>query len=140
MNASNFYRRALATSLLVTGLVSTTAFAQSESVGGTLFQGKCAACHQAQGQGIDGAFPALSNNKLVQGDTMALAGVVLRGRGGMPSFQASLNDVEVASILTFIRSHWGNQADSVASAEIANLRLSVAAKENVDRAQSSTQY
>ncbi len=58
----------------------------------------------------------------------------------MPSFQASLNDVEVASILTFIRSHWGNQADSVASAEIANLRLSVAAKENVDRAQSSTQY
>jgi mono/diheme cytochrome c family protein len=55
--------------------------------GAALFKQNCAACHQPQGQGVPGAFPALTGNAFVQGDPKAVASVLLNGRGGMPNFR-----------------------------------------------------
>ncbi|WP_107875806.1 cytochrome c [Pseudoduganella sp. UC29_71] len=90
--------------------------------GKALFQKNCAACHQASGKGIPGAFPALAGNPLVQGPAPEVATVLLQGRGGMPDFSASLSDDEIAAVLSFARSTWGNQAPPLKGEEVSTLR------------------
>ncbi|MET0207850.1 MAG: cytochrome c, partial [Burkholderiaceae bacterium] len=70
--------------------------------GKTLFAKNCAACHQADGRGIPGAFPALAGNSFVQGPGKDVAGVVLNGRGGMPSFREELSRATIAQILSYV--------------------------------------
>jgi mono/diheme cytochrome c family protein len=77
--------------------------------GKALFAKTCAACHQASGLGIPGAFPALKGSRLVQGDANTLVTVVLKGRAGMPSFSATLNDDKLLLTLNYVRQAWGNQ-------------------------------
>ena len=97
-----------------------------EAVGGAdgkaLFMKNCAACHMATGKGIPGAFPALAGSKFVQGQGAEVATVLLKGRGGMPDFSGSLSDRDIASVLTFVRSNWGNHADGLNEAEVLALR------------------
>jgi len=100
---------------------------QAQAEGQALFQKNCAACHQARGEGIPGAFPALANNALVQGDPAPLATVLLKGRGGMPDFSASLSDADIAQVLSYVRASWGNRAGAVGDAEVAGLRASLRA-------------
>lgn len=137
MKASTLFMRALVASLCA--LVLAPGWAQSAKEGETLFQQKCAACHQAKGQGISGAFPALANSKFVQGDAPTLVLTVLRGRGGMPTFKDALNDSQMASVLTFIRSSWSNQAGPVDTPLVATARQSVSSKVNMDNDQSASQ-
>ena len=77
---------------------------------------------QPAGEGVPGAFPALAGNKLVQGDPKDAAWIVTHGRGGMPNFAEDLDDAQVASILTFLRSSWGNKGGPVAPADIKGVR------------------
>lgn len=90
--------------------------------GKALFQKNCAACHQASGKGIPGAFPALAGNPLVQGPVPEVAMVLLQGRGGMPDFSASLSDDEIADVLSFARAAWGNKAPPLKTEEVGTLR------------------
>lgn len=90
--------------------------------GKALFAGNCAACHQASGEGIPGAFPALAKNKFVVGDPKLVAATVLNGRGGMPAFRDSLKDDELGAILSFVRSSWGNKAAPIPAATFAAVR------------------
>ena len=90
--------------------------------GKALFMKNCAACHQATGKGIPGAFPALAGNKFVQGKGADVATVLLKGRGGMPDFSDSLSDQEIATVLSFVRSNWGNQASPLSEPEVLALR------------------
>ncbi|GJJ05640.1 cytochrome c [Duganella rhizosphaerae] len=90
--------------------------------GKALFMKNCAACHQASGKGIPGAFPALAGNKFVQGKGADVATVLLKGRGGMPDFSDSLSDQEIATVLSFVRSNWGNQAAPLSEPEVLALR------------------
>lgn len=106
--------------LLSAALSAGGAWAQPD--GATLFSDNCAACHQAQGEGVPGAFPALAGNKVVQGDPKDAAWVVTHGRGGMPNFAEDLNDEQVASILTYMRSAWGNKAGPVDAAVVKGVR------------------
>jgi cytochrome c6 len=55
-----------------------------------IFSDNCAACHQEDGKGIEGAFPALAGDPFVLGDGRQVIHVVLEGRGGMPTFKADL--------------------------------------------------
>jgi mono/diheme cytochrome c family protein len=87
-----------------------------------VFAANCAACHQAQGQGVPGAFPALAGNTFVQGDRKAVASVLLHGRGGMPNFSDDLTDGEIAAVLTYVRSSWGNHAPPIDATTVAALR------------------
>ena len=90
--------------------------------GKALFARNCAACHQATGRGIPGAFPALAGNALVQGPAAEVATVLLKGRGGMPDFSGSMKDPEIALVLSYVRSSWGNQAAPLQEQEVAALR------------------
>jgi len=90
--------------------------------GKALFMKNCAACHQATGKGIPGAFPALAGNAFVQGKASDPASVLLKGRGGMPDFSDTLNDRDIATVLTFVRNNWGNKAEPLTAAEVVALR------------------
>ena len=96
----------------------------AEDAGHAQFLDTCAACHQATGQGIKGAFPALAGDRFVQGDPAALAALVLNGRGGMPRFKADLDDAQIAAALSYVRSAWGNTAGPVSAAQVAAVRAS----------------
>jgi mono/diheme cytochrome c family protein len=83
----------------------------------------CAGCHQANGQGIPGAFPPLAGHAvdLYEADPSYLAQVVLFGlegaitvggaryAGNMPAWQASLSDAQIAALLNYVLSQWGNE-------------------------------
>jgi mono/diheme cytochrome c family protein len=105
---------------LAAGLATSPAFAQAD--GAKLFAQNCSACHQLTGKGIPGAFPALAGDVLVQGPAIGPSKVVLNGRGGMPTFKAELTNQQIASILTYVRSAWGNHAPPVSVAVVAQAR------------------
>ena len=119
--------------LIKAAMVIVAAFAAAASApsraqemdGKALFMKNCAACHQATGKGIPGAFPALAGSKFVQGQGSEVATVLLKGRGGMPDFSDSLNDRDIATVLTFVRSNWGNKAGGLSEAEVVALRASL---------------
>jgi mono/diheme cytochrome c family protein len=96
-----------------------------EMDGKSLFMKNCAACHQATGKGIPGAFPPLAGSKFVLGKGSEVATVLLKGRGGMPDFSDSMNDRDIATVLTFVRGNWGNKAEGLSEAEVAALRSSL---------------
>ncbi|MYM70232.1 c-type cytochrome [Pseudoduganella sp. FT55W] len=96
-----------------------------EMDGKSLFLKNCAACHQASGKGIPGAFPALAGSKFVQGKGSEVATVLLKGRGGMPDFSDSLSDRDIATVLTFVRSNWGNKAEGLSEADVGTLRTAL---------------
>jgi mono/diheme cytochrome c family protein len=96
--------------------------AWSEDAGQLVYQTNCAACHQATGQGIKGAFPPLAGSAVVKGAVKALAAVVVNGRGAMPRFGGQLSDSQIAAALTYIRHSWGNSASAVTPAAVAAAR------------------
>ena len=87
--------------------------------GAAIFKQNCAACHQGQGQGVPGAFPALAGDAFVQGDPKAVAQVLLNGRGGMPNFREDLTNDQIAAVLSYVRASWGNHAPPLDSATVA---------------------
>lgn len=90
--------------------------------GQTLYADNCAACHQATGRGVKGAYPALAGTPLIQGDAKPLLSVVLNGKNEMPGFKDDLSDADLASLLTYVRTAWGNKGKAVTPAEVAAAR------------------
>jgi mono/diheme cytochrome c family protein len=93
--------------------------------GKSLFAKNCAACHQASGRGIPGAFPALAGNAFVLGAPSDVASVLLKGRGGMPDFSGSLDDGEIAQVLSYVRASWGNSAAPVSEQDVGSTRAAL---------------
>lgn len=76
--------------------------------GEKVYNANCAACHQANGAGITGAFPALAGSQVVLGPQAAQIDILLNGKGaGMPAWK-QLSDVEIASVITYTRNAWAN--------------------------------
>ncbi|MEO0047623.1 MAG: cytochrome c oxidase subunit [Pseudomonadota bacterium] len=75
--------------------------------GEKVYAANCAACHQPNGKGA-GAFPALDGSKVVNGSKDGQYKILLNGLRGMPKW-AQLNDVELASVMTYTRNSWGNK-------------------------------
>ncbi len=90
------------------------------------FLASCSACHQPTGMGIPGAFPALAGNPFAQGPAEPVIATVLNGRGGMPAFKGDLDDAAIASILSYVRTAWGNKGAPVEAADVAAVRSGVA--------------
>jgi len=110
---------------LLLGAIASGAHAQTAADGKTLFAKNCAACHQASGKGIPGAFPALAGNSFVQGAPADVATVLLKGRGGMPDFSGSLDDGEIAQVLSYVRTSWGNSAGPLNGDEVGAQRTAL---------------
>jgi cytochrome c oxidase subunit II len=92
--------------------------------GQTIFAANCAACHQANGKGVPGAFPALDGSKVVGGPADAQIALVLNGKAGtaMPSWK-QLSDTEVAAVITYTRNAWGNHTgEAIQPAQIVAAR------------------
>jgi mono/diheme cytochrome c family protein len=106
----------------VAGLAQAGDLAPAAIDGKAVFGKNCAACHQAAGTGIPGAFPALAGNQFVLGPGREVATVLLKGRGGMPNFSGSLDDTEIAQVLSYVRSSWGNSAAPVSGQDVTELR------------------
>lgn len=90
--------------------------------GAIIYSTVCVACHQATGQGIEGAFPALAGNEFVLGDPAEVVKLPLHGRGGMPNFGGELSDEEIAAVVSYIRNSWGNEASVVEPELVTQVR------------------
>ena len=89
--------------------------------GAQLYLDNCAACHRPDGRGYDGVFPALADNPVVEAqDPVSLVHIILRGmktprtaatpaQFAMPAFDWRLSDQDLADLVTFIRTSWGNR-------------------------------
>jgi cytochrome c6 len=117
-----------AAALVLATALAGSAFAQTD--GATLFAQNCSACHQPMGQGIAGAFPALVGDKLLLSDPRNPAYIVTHGRGGMPNFSEDLSDAQIAAILSYVRSAWGNSAAPLDAAVVASVRGAPAPPDN----------
>src|SRR5438045_1434689 len=81
----------------------------------------CVACHAAQGQGTPAMkAPALAGNKFVTGAKNGPIDTVLNGRPNtaMQAFGKQLSDTEIAAVITYVRSSWGNTAPEVQPGEV----------------------
>jgi mono/diheme cytochrome c family protein/glucose/arabinose dehydrogenase len=88
-------------------------FAEGQEVYKTL----CIACHQPDGQGLEKVAPPLAGSKWVTGPAGYAARIVLHGKDGpaglMPPLGFTVNNNQIAAVLTYIRRSWGNQASPV---------------------------
>lgn len=93
--------------------------------GEKIYVANCVACHQASGQGVKGAFPALDGSQIVNGPKGKPIETVLNGRQGtaMAAFGKQLSDTDIAAVITFVRNNWGNRAgDVIQPSEIRSAR------------------
>ena len=86
----------------------------------------CVACHQANGQGLPGAFPALAHSAVTTGPIAAHVEMVLNGskkNPAMAAFGSQLSDVEIAAVVTYERNAFGNtQGDMAQPRDVAAAR------------------
>ena len=79
------------------------------SRGQSVYEVNCVACHQTNGQGITGIFPALVGSDIVLNNKERNIEILMEGVQGaaMNSF-SYLSEVEIASVITYTRQSWGN--------------------------------
>jgi cytochrome c oxidase subunit 2 len=114
------------------------AIAELVARGEKVYQANCAACHQADGMGLPGAFPAISGSKVATGPITDHINVVLKGRPGtaMAAFAGQLSDADIAAVVTYQRNAWNNKTGDLAQpAEIAAARGGAAAEAAAPAAQ-----
>lgn len=94
--------------------------------GEKVYMTHCAACHQPTGAGMPPTFPALTGSPIATGPKAAHIDIVMNGgkkNPAMPAWAKQLNDVDLASVITFERNALGNHTgDMVQPAEIKALR------------------
>lgn len=99
-------------------LSSTVSLDESMLLGKTVYDTRCAACHQGNGEGIPGAFPALKGSAIALGDVGLHIDIVANGKAGtaMQAFAAQLSSKELAAVITYERNAWGNDTGDVVQA------------------------
>ncbi|MDB5454983.1 MAG: cytochrome c class [Caulobacter sp.] len=141
MTPANILRATLAAGLLVAfALPSAVAPAAAQAVqggdtgggvvrvakpvtGAQVYQSVCQACHMQDGKGGSGAgtIPALASNPRLAGAAYPIM-VVSKGKGAMPSFTDLLSDAQMANVITYVRTNFGNSyAKPVSEAEVARI-------------------
>ncbi len=102
--------------------------------GSKVYQTNCSSCHQANGQGVPGTFPPLAKNKTVAGPATKVIRIVKYGLNGkvvvhgstyngqMPAWATQLSNADIAAVLTYVRSSWGNNASAVTTAQVAAVK------------------
>ena len=104
-------------------------------LGRIVYQKACVACHQTSGMGTPGMFPPLAGSEWVNTEGhQRMIRIVLNGLSGpievagaqynnvMVPWRDTLKDDEIAAVLTFIRSEWGNKGDAVPVEEVTKVR------------------
>lgn len=101
--------------------------------GAAIYKQYCVTCHQANGGGVPNLNPPLKQTQYVLGDKERLIGILLNGSSegleikgnvysnNMPAFDY-LNDQQIAHVLTYVRSNFGNDAEAVKPGEVKAVR------------------
>lgn len=112
--------------------------------GSQLYYEYCSNCHVNSGKGYYPYQPALAGNPVVlESDPSSLINITLNGSlrvftgqgpdvNDMPYFRQLLSDQQIADVLTYVRSSWGNQAPAVTAAEVAAMRTATDPTRNDD--------
>jgi len=93
--------------------------------GEVVYKANCVACHQATGLGIPNVFPALKGSPVATGDIKVHLQTVIKGKAGtaMAAWGGQLNDLQIASVITYERNAWGNDTgDLVQPADVKSAR------------------
>jgi mono/diheme cytochrome c family protein len=96
-------------------------FKFTEQGGEAIYRSVCAGCHMPDGHGASGAgtYPSLADDARLGGASYPI-GMVLKGRKAMPPFGRMLTNEQVAAVVAYIRTHFGNGfADAVTDANVA---------------------
>ena len=104
-------------------------------VGKALFSANCITCHQANGEGLPGQYPPLAGSEIVLGPAVNhTIAIVLKGLQGpvtvkgqafnnaMQPWEGQYTDQQLAAILTYIRSDWGNNGPPVPAELVKQVR------------------
>lgn len=103
------------------------------SDGAKVYQTNCSSCHQANGAGVPGTFPPLAGNPVVTGDPTKVIHIVKYGLNGkinvkgttyngmMPAWGQQLSNGDIAAVITYVRSSWGNSASAVTESQVAGV-------------------
>lgn len=118
-------------------LLATPAFAQSDAAmmfadpskltqtdGKDIYNAICAGCHMPEGQGAVGAgmYPALANNATLEAAAYPIY-VIINGQKGMPALGRVLSDEQIAAVVGYIRTNFGNNyAEEVTVQEVTDSR------------------
>jgi nitrite reductase (NO-forming)/hydroxylamine reductase len=116
-------------------VASATAPTKAERIsnGEKLYTANCSACHQAKGQGLNGAFPPLAESDYIADDPMKAVEAVLNGLSGsitvngkdynavMPNL-SYMSDADVADVVTFVINSFDNKGGEVNAAQVAAAR------------------
>jgi alcohol dehydrogenase (quinone), cytochrome c subunit len=120
----------------------------ASKAGARIYLDNCAACHRPDGVGYELVFPRLAGNPVVQaGNPQSVVSIVLDGsqtprtartpaQFTMPGFAWRLSDKDVADVVNFVRTSWGNSASPVSSADVAEARESLQLRQASTRAPS----
>jgi len=116
-------------------LAKPTSLVERIEDGKSIYGKTCFACHQANGEGLSSAFPPLAKSDYLNADVNRAIGIVLKGKSGEMVVNGekynsvmtaqTLTDDEVANVLTFVYSSWGNSKKDVTPAMVAAVRKSV---------------
>jgi mono/diheme cytochrome c family protein len=102
--------------------------------GKAIYEQTCLPCHQADAGGVPGMNPPLRKSPYVQGAPARLIGIVLQGLNDgveidgdtysnpMPAFGGVLKDQEIADVLSYLRSHFGNKAAPISKPLVSRIR------------------
>ncbi len=102
--------------------------------GQKIYEQTCLPCHQADAGGVPGMTPPLQKSSYVQGPAPKVIGIVLNGLNDgveidgesysnpMPPFSTALKDQDIADVLTYVRSHFGNKASSISVTQVSQIR------------------
>jgi mono/diheme cytochrome c family protein len=95
-----------------------------QTTGEAIYQSLCQGCHMPQGEGAKGAgtYPSLARNKKLEASGYAVY-LVVNGQRGMPPFGEMMSDGQVAEVVNYIRTHFGNNfTDAVTAADVKQVR------------------
>jgi mono/diheme cytochrome c family protein len=89
-----------------------------EMSGEELFASVCRGCHMSDGKGAAGAatYPSLAGNRNLQASGYPVT-IVVKGQHGMPAFGAMMSDDQVAAVVNYLRTHFGNNYQDAVTAE-----------------------
>ena len=95
-----------------------------QTTGEAIYRSLCQGCHMPQGEGAKGAgtYPSLALNKKLEAGGYAVY-LVVNGQRGMPPFGEMMSDGQVADVVNYVRTHFGNNfTDAVTAADVKQVR------------------